>query len=113
MNDVIIGVVYISSINSTYAKSLAEPVWDILERELLQFENNEQILLAGDFNAHTGSLPDYIVNDDDVFSPVSNQYIADMEMNPRINCDKNVCTYGRVEYVHMVDDFWRYVKRQI
>ena len=94
-NDIILGVVYVSPINSRYTKCLPEPVWDVLEEELLQFKDDEQILLAGDFNAHTGVLPDYIVNDDDVYSPVPDQYVADPEMCTRLNRDTNVCVYGR------------------
>ena len=56
---------------------------------------NEQILLAGDFNAHTGSLPDYIINDDDLFCPVPDQNTVDSEMYPRMNCDKKICMYGK------------------
>ena len=89
-NDIILGVVYVSPINSTYTKCLPEQVWDVLEEELLQFKDDEQILLAGDFNAHTGVLPDYIVNDDDVYSPVPDQYVADPEMCTRLNRDTNV-----------------------
>ena len=60
----------------------------------MQFVDNEQILLTGDFNAQTGSLPDCIVNDDDTFCPVPDQYSADPAMCTRINCDRNVCVYG-------------------
>ena len=60
----VIGVVCISPNNSTHTKGLTQPVWDIIEEELLQFVDNEQIILIGDFNARTGSLPDYIVNVD-------------------------------------------------
>ena len=57
---IVIGIVYISLNNSIYAKGLTEPVWDIIEEELLQFVDNEQAILTGDFSAGTGSLPDYI-----------------------------------------------------
>ena len=93
-HDIVIGIVYISPNNSTYTKGLTEQVWDIIEEELLQFVDNEQITLAGDFNARTGSLPDYIVNDDDTFCPVPDIYSADPAMCTRINRDRNVCAYG-------------------
>ena len=94
-HDVIVGILYISPSNSNRTKNMTEPVWDILEEELMQFNNNEQILLTGDFNAHTGSLPDYIVNDDELFCPVPDQYMVDSEMYPRMNCDKKICMYGK------------------
>ena len=94
-HDVIVGILYISPSNYTRTKNMTEPVWDILEEELMQFNNNEQILLTGDFNAHTGSLPDYIVNDDELFCPVPDQYMVDSEMYPRMNCDKKMCMYGK------------------
>ena len=94
-HDVIVGILYISPSNSTRTKNMTEPVWDILEEELMQFNNNEQILLTGDVNAHTGSLPDYIVNDDELFCPVPDQYMVDSEMYPRMNCDKKICMYGK------------------
>ena len=95
-NDMIIGVVYISPANSTYTKSLSETVWAVLEDELTQFNNNEQILITGDFNAHTACLPHYITNDDDKFTPVSDNYIADTDrvLHIRANMDEKVCAYG-------------------
>ena len=68
--DIIVGTIYISPANSTYTHGQIETVWDVLEDELLQLKNNEYIFIAGDFNAHTGCLPDFITNDDDIHSPV-------------------------------------------
>ena len=52
-------------------------------------------MLTGDFNAHTASLPDFIVNDDDTFSPVPDQNIGDTKMSHRMNRDNRLCTYGK------------------
>ena len=38
-----------------YTKGLTEQVWDVIEEEFLQFVDNEQVVLTGDFNARTGS----------------------------------------------------------
>ena len=94
-HDVIVGISYISPSNSTRTKNMTKPVWDILEEEHMQFNNNEQILLTGDFNAHIGSLPDYIIYDDDLFCPAPDQYTVDSEMHPRMNCGMKICTNGK------------------
>ena len=69
-SDVYLGVVYISPKNSSYtANSVESPTIEILEKEITEYQKVGRVLLMGDFNARTGTKPDYICNDDDVFAP--------------------------------------------
>ena len=55
-------LVYVTPETSTHQSS-RNSVWKILEEEIAIFSTTGHILLTGDFNAHTGLLPDCVNRD--------------------------------------------------
>ena len=68
--------------------------WDILVDELAKFQSDYNVSLVGDFNARTGSLPDFIYNDDQRYLDLPDDYIPDIELISRQNCDVIVNQFG-------------------
>ena len=93
--DLYIGFVYISPQNSISTRDLSENAWNDLEKEYIQFMNRGKVLLMGDQNARTGQTElDYVDMDDNVYTPVSDQYVSDSAMK-RNNMDKYANEYGK------------------
>ena len=68
--------------------------------QLLTLLGDVHILIAGDFNARTGSLDDFIMQDDDetdMYLHILNdmEYNKDSFHSPRISRDKEVNDYGK------------------
>ena len=60
--DIYVIVVYIS--NGSFAQK-SDDILDLVEEEVANFtRDGSQVLICGDFNAHTASLPDYCTDDD-------------------------------------------------
>lgn len=87
--DSLLGCVYIPPSNSKYSTSES---FDEVENEMLNIKNIESLncIIFGDFNAKTGSLPDYIIPDEnlvDIFEFNSDEdilsYMFDYENLPR------------------------------
>ena len=94
--DLLLGIVYVSPINSTYTKNiLSDPflTWDILRDELCHFKDKYNVCLVGDFNARTETLPDYITHDDDTYVDLPTTYSID-KVKIRANCDASVNEFG-------------------
>jgi hypothetical protein len=91
-DDIFIGVAYVSPINSTYSLRQDVPVWDTLALEVDKYQQKGKVILVGDLNTRTGSLPDFIQNDDEQFTPVPDSYLPDdtLIINERHNSD-NTC----------------------
>ena len=63
--------------------------------ETAKFSSEGLILLMGDFNARSGTLPDYITNDSPThLHALPPEYTSD-EVWPRISEDKKVNNYGK------------------
>ena len=94
----ILGIVYISPITSTYTRNVLSNLfmtWEILLEEIAHFRSMFDICLVGDFNARTSSFPDYIVNDDDKYTDLPVSYSCDVETIKRLNCDTyESCAFG-------------------
>ena len=94
----LLGVVYVSPIDSSYTKNILLNqfrTWEILTDELARFKTEYRIGLIGDMNARTGILTDFIVNDDDQYLDLPADYIPDCDLIRRNNCDKVVNAFGR------------------
>ena len=50
---------------------------DLLDNDIAFYRNEGSVLILGDFNARTGSEPDFIINDDDNYLPLNDDYIID------------------------------------
>jgi exonuclease III len=92
--DLYIGAVYNCPNNSSYRINNDCEVWDILEKEEAEFARLGHTLVLGDFNTRIGKRPDFIVNDDNAFIKMYNQYINDEKLQivklHRNNCDSYV-----------------------
>ncbi|CAG2203358.1 TBCD [Mytilus edulis] len=117
--DSLLGCVYIPPTELEYSTSES---FDEVENEMLNIKNIESLncIIFGDFNAKTGSLPDYIIPDEnlvDIFEFNSDEdilsYMFDYENLPRnsiplhrvtsCNCAPN--NYGRTQTFKFVKEF--------
>jgi hypothetical protein len=57
-------LLYVSA-DSLYRRALNLDYFDVLEKEITDFSRQAQIILGGDLIARTGSLPDFIAEDND------------------------------------------------
>ena len=62
--------------------------------ELSVFKSQYRVGLVGDFNARTGTLPDVIVNDESNYVGLPDDYVTDMDIVERNNCDSIVNQFG-------------------
>ena len=79
---------YISPKTSTQQSS-RNSVWNTLEEEIANFSTSGHIVLTGDFNTHTCSLPDHVTH-----NPLPPKYMVDTPI-PRKSEDSVVNNYGR------------------
>ena len=95
--DFLLGTAYISPMHSSYSKNVLVNqfrTWEILTEELAKFKCQYRIGLVGDFNARTGILPDVIINDDDKYVCLPDDYTTDAGIIPRNNCDSIINQFG-------------------
>ncbi|CAG2192164.1 unnamed protein product [Mytilus edulis] len=70
-------------------------IFDGIERDVLNFKNNWNILLCGDFNARVGSKCDFIVDDDNNYVPIFDTYQSDRQNLLRNSYDTKINTRGK------------------
>ena len=68
---------------------------DLLDNGISFYRNKGSVLILGDFNAKTGSEPDFNVNDDNSYILLHDDYIIDNTLLRRNSQDIKVCTRGR------------------
>ena len=83
---------YASPATSAYTKSLSSDPLDELEQECSHYKTMGNVIIAGDLNARTNSEKDFVLDEDDNFSPISDidHYRNDIPI-PRNNMDKGPC----------------------
>ena len=96
--NIIVGVVYIPPESSKYSNREA---FASIESEMHDLISDDKyILLAGDFNARTGELDDYLLinhDTDDNEYPVRKSNFADNDVTQkRQTSDKTINTFGRL-----------------
>ncbi|MES9993748.1 MAG: reverse transcriptase family protein [Candidatus Thiodiazotropha sp.] len=97
-DDIYIGFIYLSPINSTVNNSKECQSFECLETDVCKFKSKGKVILLGDLNSRTSRLSDFIVNDDDKHTPVPDIYISDDKeaLLPRQNEDiSSPNTYGK------------------
>ena len=80
-------MVYVTPESSTHNTS-RDNVRHLLQTEIADFSTKGYIMLTGDFNARTGTLPDYIYQDasfPEHFIPLPPDYQSDNERMRAIN----------------------------
>ena len=93
--DIFIAVAYMSPENSSYAMRQQSDTFDLLELEIARYMSKGEIILTGDLNARTSDKIDYLVNDDNLYTPTPNDYLPDKKMATRSSQDMNMNGYGR------------------
>ena len=98
-NDIIVCGFYISPSNSS---SQANIDIDVLDQMMIDLPNHKAaypdayFILGGDGNGRVSNLPDYIINDENIYLPVPDDYECDLPpAYERINEDTIVNTQGR------------------
>ena len=61
----------------SHKESIRDSIWSLLEEEIAKFAQKAQVILTGDFNARTGSMPDYILHDSRECAHLPPDYIPD------------------------------------
>ena len=101
--NVLLGTVYISPINSSVYNRINREVnynniFDELCKQVASFDENDDIILGGDFNARTGNLNDFIENENEknIFAPFTGFYDKESTFyRVRVNQDRKVNQFGR------------------
>lgn len=74
---------YISPIGSSYSNQ-RDDIFALLEADIEKYSNKGKCIILGDFNAKTGTQPDYIVNDNVDYLNINKDYICD---TPLVRCN--------------------------
>ena len=87
-----LGIIYVRYTNDAKDRDL---YFEQLDKEISKHRSMGDNILAGDFNSRTGSLEDYIINDQfgssDIYMPLPDSYVNDIPLH-RNNCD-TVCNH--------------------
>ena len=109
-SNIIIGIVYIPPEGSPYFN---KDTFTVLQDEINNLSTDKHILLLGDFNARTQSLPDYVICNTEVNNPIgfSNELLDYMnepnnllnigiplQRTNQDNCKPNSHGYKRIEF---------------
>ena len=84
--------------HSSYSKNVLcnkFRTWEILTEEIAFYKSKYRIGLVGDFNARTGNLPDFNIDDDGRFVGLPDNYISDIDIISRANSDLIVNEFGK------------------
>ena len=73
--DLYLCLIYITSETSTHQSSMKQCM-EYMKEEIANFSTNGHILLTQDFNACTGSLPDYVTHYSDLHIPLPPDYMV-------------------------------------
>ena len=84
---------YVTPQGSTHISS-RDSIWNLLEKEIAKFSQKALVILTGDFNARTGSMPDYILHDSRECAHLPPDYIPDYPL-ARYSEDNVLNGYGR------------------
>ena len=74
-NDIYLGTVYLSPPN--YERNNNDDLISEIEAEMLSFSQKGGIIVQGDYNARTGDIQEVVMNDDNTFLPVPEDYEID------------------------------------
>ena len=97
-SDIMVCFCYVIPANSSHYRFVDIDILDQIIIDLANFKEEYQcnFLLTGDFNARTGLLPDYIIDDFDEYLPLPDDYQCDKVVHTtRHNQDTKVNEHGR------------------
>ena len=89
--DVFLDFTYVSPSTSSYFKTLSYDTFSEVEKDRQNFKSLGDIIITGDFNARTKIDDDYIIDEEDRFSPINDldHYVLDSVPITRSNTDLN------------------------
>lgn len=93
--DLYICLVYYPPSGSAYTQGLDKDILDCIEKDINIYQGLGNVLLCGDFNSRISSEPDYILHDDNEYTPIFNNYPIDKELLIRCSSDTTVDARGR------------------
>ena len=95
-NDLYIGAIYNSPIDSPYTKRNTLDFFETLQKKMTEFPQNDYVIIGGDFNSRTSTIPDYATeNEKDAnFLNLPDDYKLDKFTKLRNNQDLHTNTYG-------------------
>ena len=68
---------------------------ELLYNDISLYKTKVSVLILWDFNARTASHHDYIVNDDDSYLPLHDDYVIDNTLFQRNSQEQKVCSRGK------------------
>jgi len=93
-NNIYLCAAYLPHGNSCYLVEREQDVLESIESDITKYTHDGYIMLLGDLNARTGTLSDYIVDDNDRISCEDHLYKVDDTISPRKNEDTIVNNRG-------------------
>ena len=93
--DLYVCFVYIPPQYSSYYIDQNIDFLEMVETDIAKYKKLGSVMLMGDFNARTGTEDDFIMNDDDNYLPLHEDYIIDSNIVHRNSKDTKVCSRGR------------------
>ena len=94
-NDIYICFAYISPNNSSFSKRQDTDAFQNIMADINKYVNKGKIMLLGDFNARTYNICENIIDDNDSFIPLPDDYVADVNIIPRVSQDMIINEYGK------------------
>ena len=88
-------LVYYPPSGSAYTHGLDKDILDCIEKDINSYQGLGNILLCGDFNARIATEPDFIIHDDNEYTPIFDNYPIDKELLNRNSPDPIVDARGK------------------
>ena len=93
--DIYLCILYIPPCNSKYVSRSNTDILENIQNDISNFSKSGKIILAGDFNARTGTELDFILNDADIDNAVDIEYISDIQIPLRRSLDCTLNARGK------------------
>ena len=93
--DLYVCFAYIPPQYSSYSIDQGIDFLEMVESDISKYKNMGSVMIMGYFNARTASEDDFIINDDDNYLPLQEDYVIDTNMVHRNSQDTKVCSRGR------------------
>ena len=89
--DIFLGFTYVNPSTLSYFKALSYDIFFEVEKDCQNFKSFGDIIITGDFNARTKTDDDYIIDEEDRFSPINDldHYVVGSVPITKSNTDLN------------------------
>ena len=86
---------YIPPSDSQYLATLGVDILEEIHKGISKYSKVGHTMLIGDFNARTGSEPDFVIDDSDHELPLQLNYLTDTQIPLRNSLDSTLNTRGK------------------